>query len=448
MSAAHLHTVPAPQPDHDTAEPGEWAAPVRAPLSIPQQLKNPPTGGELEADADGQDEEEAEPTPRTLAMPNLRPYYDVRPLVALGPLVVEVGKASGPPLLRFLVKVFRALGKASGPPLLRFLGRVVHVLGKATHEIGQMLRFYIRGLLVLLTILTGWLSGNIGKRGSISARFAGAGFAMYCVFRLWVQHPAALWLLTAALIVTLTHAASGRIQVPRSKTAKKGEKETKAEDETKGEKETKGEAPEKATKQSNDVSTDAKKEEASAEPRKGLLGLLGGRRRPSAADPVGAPQGSPGTTGKEVTAVPQEDPLTALIREAIGTDNGVHLSALRPLMRDRLPGLSQATNQQLRKTLTDAGWDPSRKFRSRGVPGCAGVHRESLPPLPSPKGGKKLVSGQLSAPGDRSRPANSPRAESGEEWSEEDVKRGHRFIPDRERGPAAWKIEHHGGGLK
>ena len=98
MSAAHLHAVPDPEPGE---EPGECPAPSPAPAG-PVDLDAPDT----EVD-DGQ--EDAEPIPRGFKMPDLRPYYDVRPLAELGPLAVEAGKRSGPPLWRLTCWTGRAL---------------------------------------------------------------------------------------------------------------------------------------------------------------------------------------------------------------------------------------------------------------------------------------------------------------------------------------------------
>ncbi|WP_439333900.1 GntR family transcriptional regulator [Streptomyces chryseus] len=83
-----------------------------------------------------------------MTVPDLRPYVDPRPLRELGPLAKE----AGPPLFRALARLFRAAGR-----LLRAIGR--------------MIAWYAGGVGVILALLTGWLSGKYGKRGSLGARF-------------------------------------------------------------------------------------------------------------------------------------------------------------------------------------------------------------------------------------------------------------------------------------
>lgn len=188
--------------------------------------------------------------------------------------------------------------------------------------------------------------------------------------------------------------------------------------------------------------------------RKGLAHWL--RKKPAPF-----PDSTPTETSDEEPAQDpvedvQEPPLTALIRELIGSDNGVHLQVLRPAMRERFPALAGATDQQLRKVLLDADWDPSRTFRAGGVAGRAGVHRDQLPPLPSPGNGGRAETKRLSAPESAydlhvSPPAlrDPPGAESGgdlrrkvpEGWTREDVERGYRWVNDAERGPSAWSID-------
>ncbi|WP_208766429.1 hypothetical protein, partial [Streptomyces chryseus] len=156
---------------------------------------------------------------------------------------------------------------------------------------------------------------------------------------------------------------------------------------------------------------------------------------------------------EEPPAAPLEDSLTTLLRDAIGAENGVHLGDLRPLMRKHLPGLSQATDKELREHLVQAGYDPSRTFRARGVAGRAGVHRTQLPPLPSP-GDALEGAGDHSPPTlHPSRPANlSGGGESwragGEHgrWTLEEIARGFRSVPDPARGPSASRIERWEGG--
>ncbi|MFF4146961.1 GIY-YIG nuclease family protein [Streptomyces sp. NPDC001698] len=90
------------------------------------------------------------------------------------------------------------------------------------------------------------------------------------------------------------------------------------------------------------------------------------RNRPGPAKARLAPAGS------------DETPLTALIRELVGDDNGFHLQDLRPAMRKHLPGMANATDEELRQVVIDAGFNPSRKFRARGIAGRIGVHRDDI----------------------------------------------------------------------
>ncbi|MGY5035117.1 hypothetical protein ACWC9U_30590 [Streptomyces sp. 900116325] len=378
MNAAHLHAVPDPEPDPP----------------VDDQLEIPPVG-----DVDGGEE-------RSGWIPSLRPYYDVRPLAELGPLAVEVSRVGGPPLLR-------ATGRG-----LRALTRGLLVLA--------------RGVGVLLVVLAGWLSGNIG-RGSIGARFAGAGFVMYAVAKTATRYPYARWFVLLALLAAVILAGLGHIKAPESKTQKKTPAKKGA-----------GKKSKRAPVEDDDAETpEVSKEDAPAEPRRGLLGRLAGHLKNSGdvdreEDNEEAPEGDE----KEVPEIPQEDPLTTLLREAIGSENGVHLGDLRPLMRDHLPGLSQATDEELRKHLTAAGYDPSRKFRARGVAGRAGVHRTDLPPPPSPEGASRALSGPLSGGGEGPRPANFPESGEQRRAAGEGAGRGYRIVQDAERGPSAWKIEY------
>ncbi|PSK43950.1 hypothetical protein B0E38_07755 [Streptomyces sp. 111WW2] len=169
---------------------------------------------------------------------------------------------------------------------------------------------------------------------------------------------------------------------------------------------------------------------------------------PPPADTPDEPADDTPTEGPE--QAPEEDPLTALIRAEIGGDNGVHLSDLRPAMRAALPHLSGASDERLREVLTEAGWDPSKKFRARGRAGRQGVHRNQLPPLPSPEGAPGHSPRAALQGGDRPRPANSSEAESGGERPGEGRRgageRDYDVVPDPEWGPTAWRIVHHGKG--
>ncbi|MFG2400750.1 hypothetical protein [Streptomyces lydicus] len=118
-----------------------------------------------------------------------------------------------------------------------------------------------------------------------------------------------------------------------------------------------------------------------------------------------APETSPGA--------PAEPPVVALVRALIGDDEGVHLGELYPAMRERLEGLAQAPDGQLRQLLTDHGLEVARTVRSRGVAGRSGIRRSALPPLPSPNGPLHKGSSPLSTDGDAGQ--STPAESSGEQ---------------------------------
>ncbi|MET9321947.1 hypothetical protein ABZX75_17395 [Streptomyces sp. NPDC003038] len=424
--AAHLHAVP-DDPDKETPDSGE--RPTLLAVVTPQRspaddvLEDPPADdtdededlfdeGDEDLVHDEEDDGEAAGEGRSW-IPNLRPYYDVRPLAELAPLAVEAGRTGG-------------------PPLLRLLGRFLRLLGR-------MLLWYWGGLTVLLALLAGWLSGRFGKGGSVRARLGIVGFLLYCIAKLSSQYPAAPWLFGGAALVVLVLACTGKITVPQPKAAKRYEK-AKAP--------AKADAPAKDTPAGDaDTGGEVTKEDAPAEPKRGLLAGLAGRFKSTPAEPSEeAPEETPEEADEdaeeEAPETPAEDPLTALIRKEIGAENGVHLQDLRPAMRRAFPALYTATDADLREILVEAGWDPSRTFRARGAAGRAGVHRDQLPPLPFPKGATVPLSKPLSGGGERPRPANLSEVESGGEWTEEERREGRRFVPDPERGPTAWKIEY------
>jgi hypothetical protein len=411
--SAHLHAVPDPEPQGAPAA-GEWPVPFPAALPAapdpepepddePDEEGTEETGGEETPelpDSETDDEEGEEPARRrAFTFPDLRPYADPRPLAELGPLAVQVGKTAGPPALRVLSRAGRGL-----------VGVVV-VQG--------------RGLVVLVRIATVWLSGE-GKGPSVGGRLLLAAGAVYGVGETWATQPGAPWLITGGLLVLVVMAASGRIKAPAKKGAKKP-------------------AP-KAPAATEQPPASAAEKDTPAAARAGVLARLAGRRKPAPAEPpelppAEGPEEADEQAPREVPEGPVEDPLTALIREQIGAENGVHLRDLRPAMREALPGLAEATDQQLREVLVSAGWDPTRTFRARGAAGRAGVHRDQLPPLPSPGSTQGPLSGRSPQGGERPRPADSSEAESGGEWTEEQKRRGLRSVPDPEGGPAASKIQ-------
>lgn len=460
--SGHLRAVP--DPEDDSANADGWPVPVHAvptqtatalppaapPAAPPavedegeEQFPGEPGGledaGDVEhqADEDGCDDEGERPTGRHgFTLPDLSPYYDVRPLAELGPLAVEITRQGAPPLLRFLG---------------RFLRNLV-----------RMITWYARGTGVLLALGAAWLSGNIGKRGTVGARLAGAGFALYAAVKLSMEYAAAPLVILVLVLVVVVIAARGDIKPPEKKAPEKKDGKGKSTAKTKAT----GKATDKAAAESEDESPAEVEEEApAAKPRPGLLSRLAPRRKTPAESPDEDPTQSPAETcaspspevGEETDAeayeAPVEDPLTTLIRAEIGGENGVHLKHLRPAMRKALPGLSQATDEHLRTVLVAAGWDPSKKFRARGAAGLTGVHRSQLPPLPSPGGAPGPSPAPLSAPlhplppADSSPPSGAlrPGGERSGEWTAEDLARGWRWVPDPNGRPTAWQIQHYEG---
>lgn len=245
-------------------------------------------------------------------------------------------------------------------------------------------RFVGRGLRALGGALAEWMSGRRGGGGSIAARLGIAALGTYAVIRLPLSDPSLGWVMAGALFLAAALTAAGRI--PGIKTT----------------------------------------------------GRPGKKSRKTNAPRVPAPRGAAPDEDalEEPEAAPAEAPLTVLLRDLIGDDNGVHLRDLRPVMRDRLPGLAEATDEELRQTLITAGYDPSRKFRSGGAAGRAGVHRDQLPPLPSPEARPSPAL----RPEDQPRPADSPPPES----SRRPAESGPRIVRDPENGPNAWKVHHPG----
>ncbi|MEU6928994.1 hypothetical protein AB0A05_07500 [Streptomyces sp. NPDC046374] len=438
MSPAYLHAVPDPEfePDEAPSDPRERLTAVQA-VAVPcpavdNQLETAPADDDRDAVEDLVDGQEA--GERAGWMPDLRPYWDVRqlPIGELGSLAVEIGQTTGPPL-----------GRA--------LARFVRLLGSFCRILGQMILWYWSGLRVLLALLLGWLSGSLGRGGSAGARLGGAAFLAYCVIRTAATYPVAPWVMGGVLLVLTLLACTGKIAAPQPKASKKGAAKA-------GKKGVKDEGPETSEMSAKEAPAadvpaagGIAKEGATAEPSRGLLGSLVGRLRgaadetpanPSDEDAEEASEEAEEEAPDEVEETPAEDPLTALIRKEIGAENGVHLQDLRPALRLAFPLLSTASDADLRQLLTQAGWNPNRTFRARGAAGRAGVHRDELPPLPSPGGPPEPLSKPLSTPGESPRPANSSAAESGGEWTEEERRQGHRFVQDTERGPAAWKIEY------
>ncbi|MFF5655243.1 phospholipase D-like domain-containing protein [[Kitasatospora] papulosa] len=379
-----------------------------------------------------------EPEPERLpafAMPELRQYADPKAVVDLARQGAKASRKPAAVLGRGLLAAAARAGRGT----LTAVARIV--------------RLVLTGTRVLLGLLVGWMTGQHSKSGSVAARFGGVAALLYVLARTAAAHPAetaataaGVWFLAAVLAAR--GAFDGLVKKAKAKTAKGDAKP--------GEKTApKPGNPEEKTAPKPEEKTPAQDVEKTGErPRKGLAGWL--RKKPAPA-PADAPAQAPANAPAEAV---QEPPLTALIRELIGDDNGVHLSTLRPAIRERFPAFSQASDKRVRELLVGEGWDPSRTFRAGGVAGRAGIHRDQLPPLPSPDDGQeaeRIGSPPPKSASDLAVSPRSPEAESGGErgrraperatekppegWTAEDVSRGYRWVNDIERGPSAWVIQ-------
>ncbi|MEH0579048.1 MULTISPECIES: hypothetical protein [Streptomyces] len=308
-----------------------------------------------------------------------------------------------------VVDLARRGAKASRKPAASIGRRALTALVRAG-------RLTLSGSRTLLSLLAGWASGTYGTKGSIPVRLGVVAAALLGVAHTIADYPvegmlAVVWGWCLASIATARGAFDRWLKTAKGKQKKGDEKSTKKKPQA------------KLTK-----------------------------------DPAPTPAAAP---AEGLDEAPVEDvtepPLMALVRELIGGDNGVHLQTLRPAMRERLPGLAEATDQELRQVLVAAGWDPSRTFRAEGVAGRAGIHRDQLPPYPFPGLGPGVAAGGdsslsaagqsgdsplLSAPGEgRGEEPQKGRRDVPDGWTEEDVVRGYRWVNDAERGPSAWLIE-------
>ncbi|MER6559767.1 hypothetical protein ABT300_18935 [Streptomyces sp. NPDC001027] len=331
---------------------------------------------------------------RALAMPDLRPYADPKAVAHVA---------------------WQGIAASRKP--------AASVARRTAAGIAAVARSFWAGNRTLASLLYGWLTGAHGKQLSIPARLGAVVVILLATAHTIAEHRtravlgvAGVWLLVAVTT------ASGKL------------------DRILGKKKEQPKAPEKTPEKGQETDPH--------ERRRGLARLL--RQTPEqapAATPVKAVDQAPAEAPVEAAAEP---PLIALIRELTGDDNGVHLGVLRPAMRERLPGLAEAGDKQLRQVLREAGFDPSRTFRARGVAGRAGVHRSELPPLPSP-GSRPEDSPRHSPPPEsgadlRKSPVAESAPESGrrgrkgvpEGWTEEEVAKRERWVNDPERGPHAW----------
>ncbi|WP_327421850.1 hypothetical protein OG763_15040 [Streptomyces sp. NBC_01230] len=379
MSAAHLHAVPDPEPEPP----------------VDDQLEIAPVG-----DDDGGEEHSG-------WIPSLRPYYDVRPLAELGPLAVEVSRVGGPPLLR-------ATGRG-----LRALARGLLVLA--------------RGVGVLLVLLAGWLSGNNG-RGSIGARFAGAGFVAYAVAKTATRYPYARWFVLLALLAAVILAGLGHIKAPEPKAQKKTPAKKGA-----------GKKSKRAPAEDDDAEPpEVSKENAPAEHRRGLLGRLSRRLKSGGDTPAKpSPDDSDGEDDETPLVEPTPDPsredLAGALHHLYRGGSGV----LHTALAEHLP---LPSTKAVKRVLDRAGIAHRPGVRTPAGNG-PGVHHHDFPPLPLPQEGpqgERCLRSSAATP----TPTTAPTApEEGfvayrTEWNREETANGFRSVPDPERGPSASRIEY------
>ncbi|MFF1962943.1 hypothetical protein ACFVW5_04845 [Streptomyces sp. NPDC058232] len=377
MSAAHLHAVP--DPDSDPRPPAD------------DQLEDSPVG-----DVDGGQEHRG-------WIPNLRPYFDVRPLAELGPLAVEATRLGGPPLLR-------ATGRG-----LRALAGGLFVLA--------------RGVGVLLVLLAGWWSGRIGKHGSIGARFAGAGLIAYAVVKTAVRYPGARWSVLLALLAAVILAGLGHIKAP----------ELKQQKQTPAKKKGAGEKGKGAPGGDDEETPEVSKEDAPAEPRRGPLGRLARRLKSGGDTPAKPSPDDADETPVEPSPDPSPEDLARALHHLYRGGSGV----LHTALAEHLP---LPSTKAVKRVLDGAGIAHRPGVRTP-VGNGPGVHHHDFPPLPlSQEGPQGEGCWRRSEP--TPTPTTPPTAPGGglsayrTEWTREELEKGHRIVPDTDRGPAAWKIEH------
>ncbi|MGW4007911.1 hypothetical protein [Streptomyces sp. NPDC004763] len=387
------------QPERDQAA-GSQAHALRepAPAVVEPEPREPDAEpGEYDEPDDVEPGEEQPERLPTLVIPDLRPYADPKAAVRVAHRGLKAGRRPA-----------RSIGRRTAAGLS----------AAARHVTG--------GTATLLRLLVGWLTGTYGQTGSRAARLGILALVGLGVARTVAEHPdtgtvalVCAWLLAA--VATDRGAVDALL-----KKAKGEQRKTARNAPAKGPGKTPGDAPARRPNR-----------------------LARWPRKSTAQTPAEALEEDP---AEDV----DEPPLTALVRELIGDDNGVHLQVLRPALRERFPHLAEATDQQLRKVLVDAGWDPSRTFRARGVAGRSGIHRDQLPPLPSPESGEgaerndspptlrrsdqgKSPVHSPRSPGVKSRAKRRRKLPDG--WTADDVERGYRWVNDASRGPSAWTME-------
>ncbi|WP_019548588.1 hypothetical protein [Streptomyces sulphureus] len=435
--AAHLYPVPDPEPEPDDETAGERAMPAPVAVPVPPLPTEPEPEPELDDDAgnDQDDVDEPEHRRRALSLPDLSPYYDVRPLKELGPLAVAAGRRGGPPLLRCLARVGH--------------GAIIGVL------------CLLRGVRLLLVLLYAWMTGAIGKGGSFPARLGITAGLGYVLATAPAQHPAAPYAMAVAFLLLLVAAGTGRIPEPGSKKKSKkgGEKDRKSTGEKgqnagkSGEKTKKNDTPEEANAQEKKVEKEKPKDAPRSGPLARLQRLGKEREKAPAVDLTKTPAGSPAKPAvapaeespepaDQAPADPSRDDVIRALHQLVGEGRGVLLTTLRQ-------HLSLPDTRAVRRVLGECSITIRTGVRAEAGNG-PGVHRDDVPPLPSPQGspqGPGVVAGQT-ANANANNAANAPeegmRADSNE-WTAEEIAKGYRTVRHPERGPSAWKIEHHRG---
>ncbi|MEW2068410.1 hypothetical protein [Streptomyces sp. NPDC007346] len=453
MSPAHLHVVPDPAPEppfHEAPGPGGQWTPLppatweaTAPHLAPELLDD-----ETAEEAGEPDQEEASAPRGYITVPDLRPYIDPRPLAALGPLAAEAARNVSPPLARALRWSLRALAGL-------------------LHDVGRMLAWYGRGIGVLLVLLTGWMCGKFGERGSLGARAGMVATVVYAAVKLTGEHPITPWAIGAVALLATVMAATGHIEIPEGKPAKKGATKgaTKGDGKKKGAAEKDAKAPAKGktapAESALEETQGAAKEKPANSPAPSWKDRLRGRRAASAAPPTEASEDTPAdpseeppgeadeaaaeTPAPEVQEVPVEASPEPSREELIRGLHHLYRGGSGVLHTALAQHLSLPDTRALKRALDGAGIPYREGVRTPAGNG-PGTHHEDIPPLPSPQSppqGGSVVAGQ-SANANANNTANAPGEElsaQGTEWTPAERKQGFRIVPNPQAGPSASKVE-------
>ncbi|WTW95442.1 hypothetical protein OG216_19565 [Streptomycetaceae bacterium NBC_01309] len=368
MTAAHLRAVP----DPDESDEGE----LRAEAPRPSIAAGDGPSCAESADQDDGDQHDA-PQDHRGWMPDLQPYLDPRPLAELGPLAIDAGRIWGPPLLRAIKAGLRVVARGTG---------------------------------VLLTLLAGYLSGNVGNRGSIPARFAAAAFVAYCGVALSRRHPYASWVFVAVVAVAVIMGGLGHLPSSgRPPVAPGGD-------------------PVPAAPRRRRLSRVFRRSEHPT--AVGPAGEGGNGVRRGAEQPSEVP-------GDEPTASPSREDVIRALHDLVEHGRGVlHTTLAKHL------GLADT---KAVKRLLDAAEIPYRGgVRAAGGNG-PGVHREDFPALPldpDPRHGDGCSRRSTANANANNGPnADATRLDT-DAWTAEEWERGYRSVPDPDGGPSAWKIQY------